>query len=348
MSGSQYSTADTADPLITIAIPTRNRAPLVKNCVSTALAQTYPNIEVLVSDNASTDDTLATLRSVKDERLRVFANSENLGIIGNFNNCIREAKGDYIVLISDDNVLNPTFLEKCVRLIRMEPGIPIVLGAYDILVLDEFSKNERRRVPPLISKKLSTGIWDGTEILKEYLHGRISAQTLSSVIRTDILRRNGGYSKEYTSAADEGLWIPVLLEGRAGLINECCATYLIHDANFSAGVAADDRLNDVSKVMKEVSAVAERKISDRATRRQIQRLTWRYLAFQVMITLVVYRRAGASLIDVGRRLWNWRTMLKQCTLIDFMTTLRIRSIGRILLPTPLVRWSIALRLDRLF
>ena len=47
-------------PLITIGIPTRNRASLVKDCVESALAQSYQNIEVLVSDNASTDDTLAS------------------------------------------------------------------------------------------------------------------------------------------------------------------------------------------------------------------------------------------------------------------------------------------------
>jgi len=346
MSGPKNSAVDSTYPFITIAIPTRNRAALVKNCVMSVLAQTYPNIEVFVSDNASTDDTLAALSAIKDDRLRVKTNSENVGLIGNFNNCIHEAKGEYIVLMSDDNALDPTFLEKCVRLVRMEPGIPIVLAAYDVLVIDEFSSNERRVVPAVLSKKLSTGIWEGTEILREYLRGRISTQTLSSVIRTDILRRNGGYSTEYPSAADEAIWIPVLFEGRAGLVNECCATYMVHDSSFSGGVAADDRIRDVRKVMEEISVVAERKIADRTTRRQIQRLTWRYLAFHVMIALVLYRRAGASLIDVVRKLWNWRTMLKQCTLMDFITTLRFRSLGRILLPTPLVR--VAFKLHRIF
>ena len=349
MSGSQNLAVDSSYPLITIAIPTYNRASLVKNCVANALAQSYQNIEVLVSDNASPDDTVAILKSVNDERLRVLTSPKNVGACENFSKCILEARGDYLVLLSDDNLLNADFLEKCVRMIRAEPGLPIVMAGYDNLVMDEFYENERRLVPAILSKNLSTGIWDGTEVLREYLHGRISADSLSVTVRTDILRRNNRYSKEYYRyAPDKATWIPALLEGRAGLINECCATYMVHDSSLSSQVAADDRLSEFCKMMNEISAAAAQKFSDLGMQREIQRLTLRYLAYQVMVTLVLYRRAGASLTDVGRKLWNWRTMLKQCTLMDFITTVRFRSLGRILLPTPVVRWSIALGLDRLF
>ena len=232
-SSDSSSSAQSGYPLITIGIPTYNRAALLKDCVASALAQSYQNIEVLVSDNASTDGTLAALKSFDNERLRVISSPVNVGAANNFAKCVREAKGDYLVLVSDDNILDPAFLEKCVRLIKTEPGIPIVAAAYEILVLNEFSENERRLVPAVLSKKLSTGIWDGTEILSEYLNGRISAQLLSSTIRTDILRRNG-YSK-HPCAGDEATWIPVMLEGRAGLVNERCATYKVHGSSLSAG-----------------------------------------------------------------------------------------------------------------
>ena len=62
----------TGNPLITICIPTRNRATLVGDAVKRVLAQSYSNIEVLVSDNASTDDTLATLRSITDSKAADF------------------------------------------------------------------------------------------------------------------------------------------------------------------------------------------------------------------------------------------------------------------------------------
>lgn len=335
----------TGDPLVTIGIPTRNRAVLLKDCVASALAQSYRNIEVLVCDNASTDDTAATLGAIADPRLRVLRNNENIGMLGNYARCVQEASGEYLVLVADDNILDPSFLEKCVNLVRREPGIPIVLAAYDVLVLDEFSNNETRRVPAVTSKKLSTGIWEGTEILDEYLSGRLSSQLLSSIIRTDILRRNG-YST-HPCAGDEATFIPVLFEGRAGLVNERCATYLVHDGSQSAAFSADSRFMDLCAVMQEVSATAGEKLQDPGKRLKIRRLLPRYAAHQAMITLVLYRRAGASLTDVMRKWRKWRPMLRQCTWSDFAAVLRLRSLGRILLPARIAKWSVALRLDRL-
>lgn len=342
----RHSSACLSGPLITIGIPTRNRSAFLKDCVASALAQSYRNIEVLVSDNASTDDTLTTLMSVADKRLRVLSNREDIGMSRNFARCVQEARGDYLVLASDDNVLDPTFLERCVRLLRREPGIPIVLAAYDVLIIDEFSKNERRIVPEVTSKKLSTGIWDGIEILGEYLSGRLSAQLLSSIIRTDILRRNGGYST-HPCAADEATWIPVLLEGRAGLVNERCATFMVHSWSQSSSVSADSRFMDLCDVMDEVSVLAEGKIADTARRLKVQKLASRYVIHQAMITLVLYRRAGASLAEVVRKLRDWWPMMRRGTWQDFVATLRLRSLGRILMPAPVARWSIALGLDKL-
>ncbi len=333
-------------PLVTIAIPTFNREAFVANCVHSALSQTYPNIEVLVSDNASTDDTIATLASIDDPRLRVLTNPENVGAAGNFNKCVREARGQYLVLAADDNAFDPRFIEKCMRLVEKEPDLPIVLSGYDVLIMGEFSKDDRRRVPARLSKKLGTGIWRGTDILKEYLGGKISAQLLSSLIRTDIIRANGGYSA-HPCAADEATWISILFEGKAGLVNECCATYMVHDASLSERFTADRRLADLCEVMEEISVAAEQKIADVSVRQQIQKLTARYVAYLAIINLLIYRRGGAGLADVARKLWSWRTMIGQCTVLDFATTLRLRSLGRILLPQSLARWSVGMKFDRL-
>jgi glycosyltransferase involved in cell wall biosynthesis len=338
---------DAADyPLITIGIPTRNRAPLLTTCVASVLAQSYRSIEVLVSDNASTDDTLAALKAVDDKRLRVVTAAENIGAAGNFARCISEARGDYLVLLSDDNFLDPSFLEKCARLIRTEPGLPIVVAAYDVMVLDEYAANERRRVRGAVSKTLSAGLWDGADILREYLNGRIAADSLSVVVRTDILRRNNRYGG-YRCAGDKATWMPALLEGRAGLINEPCALYLAHGSSLSAEIPPDQRMEEFCAAMTELSAAADRTVSDPARRAELRELPWRYLAYQTMVTLVLYRRAGASLAELVRKLRDWRPLLARCTLRDFLATARLRSWGRIILPPALTRWSIALGLDRL-
>jgi glycosyltransferase involved in cell wall biosynthesis len=70
-------------PLITIAIPTFNRFQLLKSAIDSALNQTYPNIEVLVCDNASTDLTEFMVGQCTDPRLRYVRHTENVGIVEN-------------------------------------------------------------------------------------------------------------------------------------------------------------------------------------------------------------------------------------------------------------------------
>src|SRR5262249_10549033 len=149
-------------------------------------------------DNASTDDTLALLKSFKDPRLRVLTNAQNIGLHGNWNKCIREAAGDYFVILSDDNVLDPTFIEKCAQLVRQEPRLPAIAVAYEVIITAE-----NRTVPQVLSKRLQTGIWDGAEILNEHLRGNFSCATLTVAIRTDILRRNGGFPTNHVDAGEE-------------------------------------------------------------------------------------------------------------------------------------------------
>jgi glycosyltransferase involved in cell wall biosynthesis len=336
-------------PLITVGIPTYNRAALVKRCIEGVLAQTYPSIEVLVSDNASTDNTLAVLGAIGDDRLRILTSYENVGAVENFAKCIREARGNYLVLLSDDNFwVTDTFLERCAQMIKAEPGLPIVLAAYDVLDMDDFYTHGQRIVPAVLSKKLSTGIQDGVEIFKEFCRGKLSAGSLSVVVRTDILRNNNRYSKEYCHACDDATWMPALLEGRAGLINERCATYLVHGSSMSKTIAADDWIEDYKKLTEELSVTAVRKFPDQSMQHHIKKLALMYLAYQLMITLVIYRRAGASLSEIVQKLWNWRTILKQFTLMDIIAIVRLRSLGRILLPKPVARLSIAVGLDKLF
>lgn len=99
-------------PKITIAIPTLNRCKYLLEALHSALAQTYTNIEVVVSDNASTDNTLEQLSTITDPRLRVLKQLRNLGMTGNFNAALEVASGEYFLLLSDDDILAPDAIER--------------------------------------------------------------------------------------------------------------------------------------------------------------------------------------------------------------------------------------------
>jgi glycosyltransferase involved in cell wall biosynthesis len=101
-------------PLVTIAIPTYNRAAFsLAQALRCALAQTYPELEILVSDNCSTDDTEHLVRSFDDRRIRYVRQAENIGANNNFNYCINEARGVYFLLFHDDDMIDPDLVDVC-------------------------------------------------------------------------------------------------------------------------------------------------------------------------------------------------------------------------------------------
>ena len=103
-------------PLLTIAIPTYNRADKnLPKALESALRQTYKNIEIIVSDNCSTDDTEAFMQGYQHDHLRYIRHKENLGANGNFNACLQEATGDYFLLLHDDDLIDEDFVESCMK-----------------------------------------------------------------------------------------------------------------------------------------------------------------------------------------------------------------------------------------
>jgi glycosyltransferase involved in cell wall biosynthesis len=109
------------EPLVTIAIPTYNRAAVnLRTAVDAALAQTYRNLEVLVADNASIDSTSELMGSISDPRLRYIRHAENIGANANFNFLLNEAAGSWFLLLHDDDLIDRDFVESC--LAAIEPG----------------------------------------------------------------------------------------------------------------------------------------------------------------------------------------------------------------------------------
>lgn len=106
------------DIKLTIAIPTYNRCKLLKMTLDSIMEQWVEGVEVLVSDNASTDDTAGVVSSYPG--ICYYRNKENLGMDGNFLNCLQKAKGTYVHLMSDDDILLPGAVQKILKLIEDE------------------------------------------------------------------------------------------------------------------------------------------------------------------------------------------------------------------------------------
>lgn len=110
---------DNSLPLVSIIIPVYNRERFIEKALESAVNQTYTNIEIIVVDNKSTDNTWHILQDwiKKDNRIKVFQNERNLGPVLNWQECIKKSSGEFIKILWSDDWIDYDFLDKSLPLI---------------------------------------------------------------------------------------------------------------------------------------------------------------------------------------------------------------------------------------
>jgi len=117
-------------PLVSILIPAYNREDLIVPCIQSALDQTVQELEVVVVDNESTDNTWQVCHAfaAKDKRVRVFRDPLNIGPVRNWQRCIQEARGRYGKILFSDDLIEPAFLERTLPFLQ-SPDVGFVFTA---------------------------------------------------------------------------------------------------------------------------------------------------------------------------------------------------------------------------
>lgn len=118
-------------PLVTIGIPTYNRAELLARSIESALGQYHQRIEIIISNNASTDGTRRICREYakRDRRIIYLEQLENVGATANFQAVLEKASGDYFMWLGDDDWLDPSYLAQCLDTLQSDPRVSLVSGA---------------------------------------------------------------------------------------------------------------------------------------------------------------------------------------------------------------------------
>lgn len=133
-------------PLVSILITTYNSADFVEDTVRSIMDQTYKNIEIVIVDDSSTDNTVKTLRklSKEDERIKLFMNKKNLGVPKNMNKGINKCNGKYIAVLDGDDWAYPYRIEEQVKFMEEHTDIVLSSGYMDICNEELKSKTIRR------------------------------------------------------------------------------------------------------------------------------------------------------------------------------------------------------------
>lgn len=215
-------------PLVTIGIPTYNRAEtFLKQSLGSALAQRYPKLEIIVSDNSSPDATEAVVRQMADERVRYIRHDPALSPHGNADACLREAKGDYFLLLHDDDLIDDDFIQVCVDAMD---GREVGLARTGARKIDEAGRIKAVRRNP-----------HGNSTLFEYLNAILNSEAVTyfcnTLYRTRALREIGGFRSRRFVYQDVIATIKLsCLYGRVD-IEDPKASYRVHSAKL--GKAAD-------------------------------------------------------------------------------------------------------------
>lgn len=183
--------------LISVIIPTYNRAYLVKDAINSVLSQTYQEFEILVVDDGSTDDTVKVVNSFQDERIKYIyqENSGKPSVVRNKG--IKEAKGDFIAFLDSDDLWHPEMLEKHINILKDNPDIGF---STNWSLYQTFDGKE------LFQKKCLA------HNQKEYLEymlldpDKAYTGTGSSLIRKEILQKAGLFDEEMTFCEDWDLF----------------------------------------------------------------------------------------------------------------------------------------------
>jgi glycosyltransferase involved in cell wall biosynthesis len=129
-SDERYARQGGHGPRVQVIIPTYNRARKLQRAIESVQAQTWARLEIIVLDNASTDDTRAMVAAMMtaDRRLSYARHAYNLGMFGNFNAIPEFATGDYFSFLADDDIYEPCFVEVAMKAFARYPEIAFVAG----------------------------------------------------------------------------------------------------------------------------------------------------------------------------------------------------------------------------
>jgi hypothetical protein len=219
-----------ATPRVTVVIPTYNAAHWLPSSVDSVLAQDLQDFELLVLDNASTDDTPAVMRHYGDPRVSYRRNEVNLGLAGNVHRGCKEARGDYLLVLGADDRILPGFLAAAIAFLEAEPGVAMVHGPA------AWIDAEGHRFGG------TAGGWSRLTPGPLAMLGAFGSGFCFStmVMRTAAIRATGPFDEAWREVIDLWLFLRMCLAGPVGYLDRVLCEYRVHDAAMSMPMYRDN------------------------------------------------------------------------------------------------------------
>jgi glycosyltransferase involved in cell wall biosynthesis len=218
------------NPAVTVCIPTYNRRKLLMASLQSVLHQSLHDVEIIISDNASTDDTEEYVRSLDDPRIRYDRLPENIGLFGNLSRCLRLGSGRYRVVLPDDDLMLPGNLESKVRFLDQNPSAGMVHSAFRYL-----DENALPIGPTTSWARLNEDTLEpGESFLRRSLALGGIVCVSSVMLRSEVVA-DENFDSDDGPYADIALWLRVAAQHDVGFLTAPLSGYLVHASSASSG-----------------------------------------------------------------------------------------------------------------
>src|SRR3989338_6121613 len=186
---------------LTVLMALYNGGEYLRHSLRSVLEQTYRDFEFLIINDRSIDNSMETIASFRDQRIKIHHNSSNIGQAASLNAGLKLASGDYIARMDADDIAFPRWLERQMAFIERAPGCSVV--STQALVIDENNRIKKSYKPPSSREDI---------ILRALVASQINH--VGALLKKKDVLEAGGYDERYKTAADYDLWGKLLRNGR--------------------------------------------------------------------------------------------------------------------------------------
>ncbi len=297
----------TSSPRVTVFVPTYNRAQWLRRTMETVLSQTYGDFKLVISDNASSDDTTEVVKSFSDDRVCYRRQSHNVGLLENHNSCLRNVDTEYALVLPDDDLLHEDHLESTVEVLDAHPRVGFVHSAFD--VIGTSGQMLSRGVDWTYGLNADT-VEKGSEFIRESMYWSCRVCPSTALMRADAIHPDL-YVQEEFPAIDFGMWLRIALEWDIAFLRRPLGDFRVHAASHSASFdeAAGDSYNHSVTTLTGVKDLKQRflwlhgeKLDDVAGLRRRADAGLRRELVQLMRNTTVPQREFGETVRTFRRL----------------------------------------------
>lgn len=236
-------------PLVSICIPTYLGAKYIRGAIDSVLSQIFPDFELLIIDDNSCDNTVVEVLTYSDPRIRLFKNTTNLGPQRNWNRCLSEARGKYIKLLPQDDLLAPSCLEQQVAIFERDVTrrIELVFCARTII-------NAENR--PILLRSYPggrTGAIHAHNLIRQCIRNgtNLIGEPGAVLFRAETAKSIGGFDASIPYVIDLDYWFRLLYKGDAYYFSDAMSSFRISDSSWSVIIGKGQR-SDYKKFIKKI------------------------------------------------------------------------------------------------